>query len=118
MSRRLDHRELVAVNAELRAELKRLGRELERLRVENAVLHEAAEPLIHQAAAHERFVFIHRLRGRFTVKGLCRILVTDRSNYYVWTRAQVRRDARARDEQTLTELITEVHTAAGAESRG
>jgi hypothetical protein len=74
MSRRLDRRELVAVNAELRAELLRLRRELDRLRVENEVLNEAAAALIHQAPAHERFVFIHRLRSRFTVKRLCRIL--------------------------------------------
>lgn len=111
MSRRLDHRELVAVNAELRVELRRLGRELERLRVENAVLHEAAEPLIHQAAAQERFAFVHRLRGRFTVKRLCRILVTDRSNYYLWARAQGRREEREREERELVDLIMEIHTA-------
>jgi hypothetical protein len=64
-----------------------LRRELARLRVENEVLHEAAEPFMHQAAAHERFAFIHRLRDRFTAKRLCRILVTDRSNYYLWARA-------------------------------
>jgi len=49
------------VNAELRAELRRLRCELERLRVENEVLHEAARPLVHQAPAHERFAFILRL---------------------------------------------------------
>jgi hypothetical protein len=59
--------------------------------VENEVLHEAAEPLIHQAPARERFAFMHRLRGQFTVKRQCRIPVTDRSNYYLWTRAQTRR---------------------------
>lgn len=79
--------------------------------MENEVLQEAARPLLHQAPAHERFAFIHRLRGRFTVKHLCRILITDRSNYYLWTRAQARRDARERDEHMLTELIVEVHTA-------
>jgi hypothetical protein len=46
VSRRVDHRELVAVNAELRAELWWLRREVELLPVENEVLHEAAEPLI------------------------------------------------------------------------
>jgi transposase InsO family protein len=111
MPRRVDHCELAAVNAELRAELRRLHRELERLRVENEVLREAAEPLIHGAVAHERFAFIHRLRNRFTVKRLCRILVTDRSNYYLWTRAQARRDEREREEKELVELIVEVHTA-------
>lgn len=111
MSCRRDHRELVAVNAGLRAELRQVRRELERLRVENEVLHEAAEPLIHGAPARERFAFIHRLRGRFTVKRLCRILVTDRSSYYLWTRAQVRRDEREREEKNLVELIVEVHTA-------
>jgi hypothetical protein len=64
MSRASDHRELVAANADLRTELRRLRREFARLRVENEVLHEAARPLIHLAPAHERFVFIHRLRGR------------------------------------------------------
>ena len=111
MSRRIDRRELMVVNAELRAENRRLRREVERLRVENEVLHEAAEPLIYQGAAHERFAFVHRLRSRFTVKRLCRILVIDRSNYYLWTRAQARRDERAREERVLAELIVEVHTA-------
>jgi putative transposase len=111
MSRRLDHRELVAANADLRAEVRQLRRDLERLRVENEVLHEAAEPLIHQAPAHERFAFIHRIRHRFTVKSLCRILVTDRSNYYLWTRAEARRIARTEEEQELLELIVEIHVA-------
>ena len=78
VSRRLDRHDLLSVNAELRGELLRLRRELERLRVENEVLQEAAEPLIHRAPAHERFAFIHRLRGRFTVKRLCRILAVSR----------------------------------------
>jgi hypothetical protein len=109
MPRRSDYRELVAANAELRAELRRLRREPERLRVENRVRHEAAQPLIHQAPAHERFAFIHRLRGRFTVKRRCRILVTDRSNYCLWARAPARRDTREREEQELIELIVEIH---------
>jgi hypothetical protein len=92
--RRIDRRELVTVNAELRAEMRRLRRELEWLRIENEVLHEAAAPLIHQAPARERFAFIHRLRDRFMVKRLCRILVTDRCNYYLWTRAEARRTLR------------------------
>jgi transposase InsO family protein len=111
MSRRRDHRELLAVNAELRADLRRLQRELERLRVANEVLHEAAEPLIHGVPAHERFAFIHRLRARVTAKRLCRILVTDRSNYYLWTMAEARRGARAREEQELLKLVVEIHTA-------
>jgi hypothetical protein len=57
VSRRLDRHELLAVTAELRAELLRLCRELDRLRVENEVLQETAEPLIHLARAHERFAF-------------------------------------------------------------
>lgn len=111
MPRRADHRDLKTVNAELRDEVRQLHRQLERLRVENDVLREAAEPLIHQAPAHERFAFIHRLRDRFTIKRLCRILVTDRSNYYLWTRAEQRRDHREREERKLAELILEIHTA-------
>jgi hypothetical protein len=111
MSRQSDHRELVAVNVELRAEVRRLRPELERLRVENEVLHEAAGQLILQAPAQERFAFTHRLRSRFAVKRLCRILVTDRSNYYLWTRAQARRDEREREEQELIELVVQIHTA-------
>jgi putative transposase len=108
---RSDHRGVAAANAELQAELRQLRREVERLRLENEVLREAAEPLIHHAAAHERFAFTHRLRDRFTLKRLCQILVTDRSNYYLWTRAQARRDEHNRQEQQPTELITEIHTA-------
>ena len=79
--------------------------------MENEVLQEAAERLIHEAPAHERFAFIRGLRDRFTVKSLCRILVTDRSNYYLWSRGQARRDQRERDERGLVELIMEIHTA-------
>jgi putative transposase len=71
----------------------------------------AADPLIHGAPAHDRFVFSHCLRSRFTVKRLCRILVTDRSNCYLWTRAQVRRDEREREEKECVELIVEIRTA-------
>jgi hypothetical protein len=53
----------------------------------------------------QRFAFNHRLRGRFTVERLCRILVTDRSNYYLWIRAQVRRDEREREEKEFVKLM-------------
>jgi transposase InsO family protein len=118
MSERIAHCECRAVNAELQVELRRSRRELERLRVENEILREAAEPLIHRAAARERFAFIQRLRDRFAVKRLCRILVTDRGSFYTWARAQDRRAERAYDEQELAVLILEIHTthpAYGAE---
>lgn len=56
-------------------------------------------------------MFVRRLRERFSVKRLCRILVTDRSNYYAWVRAQENRDERERDESKLTDLILGIHTA-------
>jgi len=59
--------------------------------VENEVLRAAAETLIHHAPARERFAFVHRLRGQFGVRRLCRILVTDHSNYHAWVRANARR---------------------------
>jgi transposase InsO family protein len=37
--------------------------------------------------------------------------VTDRSNYYLWTRAEARRQAHVAEERELLELIVEVHTA-------
>ncbi len=111
MRRRPDHHELAAANARLRNELKQHRCELERLREENEILRQAAEPLIHRAPARERFAFIHRLRGKFSIKRMCRILVTDRSNFYAWVRAQALRDQREHDEQELIELITEIHTA-------
>jgi putative transposase len=37
--------------------------------------------------------------------------MTDRSNYYLWTRAQERRDERERKEREFAELIREIHTA-------
>lgn len=111
MSHRSDFQELAAANAQLRAELRQHRRELEQLREENEILREAAEPLIHCAPARERFMFICSLRERFSVKRLCRILVTDRSNYYAWVRAQEYRDERERDEHRFIELILEIHTA-------
>jgi transposase InsO family protein len=86
-------------------------RELERVREENEILRAAAGPLIHDAPARERFAFIHLQRGTFSIKRLCRVLVTDRSNFYAWVRAEAGRDQREHDEQKLTELITEIHTA-------
>lgn len=111
VSRRSDVQELAAANAQLRAELRQRRRELERLREENEILREAAEPFIRRVPARERFMVICSLRERFNVKRLCRILVTDRSNYYAWVRALEYRDERERDEHRFTELILEIHTA-------
>jgi len=95
MYRRSDHRESVSPDIELdievahlRAQLRRVERENRNLRGENEVLREAADPLIHQAPARERFAFIYARRDRFSVKLLCRILVTDRGSYYAWVRAR------------------------------
>ena len=102
----------------MRAELREHRREIQRLRVENEILREAAEPLVHHAPARERFAFAHRLRTRFGVRRLCRIPVTDHSNYHPWVRAQARRNERAVDDQELVARITEIHTthpAYGAE---
>jgi len=49
----------------LREELRRCTREVRNLRGENEILREAAEPLIHDAPARERFAFIDERRGRF-----------------------------------------------------
>ncbi len=67
--------------------------------------------MIHRAAARERFSFIDRLRDRFSVKRLCRILITDRGSSYRWVRARARRRERAYDAQQLTVRIMEIHTA-------
>jgi len=106
-----DHRDLTASIDYLCVELREQWRGIQRLRVETEVLREAAEPLIHQAPARERFAFVHRLRGRFGVRWLCRILVTDHSNYHAWVRAEVRRAARKSDVQGLIVRIVEIHTA-------
>jgi hypothetical protein len=75
MCRRSDHRELatadvelVAVVAQVRAQLHRVERENRSLHCENEALREAADSLIHQAPARERFAFIHARRDRFSVK--------------------------------------------------
>lgn len=111
MPRRLSRRDLVHALAQARDDLRRSKREIQGSRRENEILREAAEPLIHQAAARDRFAFIHARRARFGVKRLRRALVTDSSNYFNWVRALSKRRAREHDEQRLAELITEVHTA-------
>jgi putative transposase len=111
MPRRLSRRDLAAALAQTRDELRRSKRELQKLHCENEILREAAEPLIHHAAARERFAFIHARRDRFGVKRLCRALVADSSNYFAWVRAQAKRRVREHDEQWIAELITEVHAA-------
>jgi len=75
------------------------------------LLREAAQPLIHQAAARDRFAFIHARREKFSIRLLCRVLVTDRCNYHGWVRAQTRHRERKYDDRRLTALIIEMHTA-------
>jgi len=104
-------RDLASAVAELREELRRSKRELRDLRRENEVLREAAEPLIHCAPARERFAFIHARREKFSIRLLCRVLITDRCNYHGWVRAKARRREREYDDRRLTEIIIEVHTA-------
>jgi transposase InsO family protein len=67
--------------------------------------------LIHHGPARERFVFVDRLRGRFGVRRLCRVLVADHSDYHVWVRANARRDERRLDDRGLVAWIVEIHTA-------
>ena len=111
MSRRPSIDVLASVVAELREELRRSRRDNLKLRVENEVLREAAEPLIHNAAAREWFAFIHARRKRFSIRLLCRALVTDRSNYHGWVRAEAMRHERACDERRLAQLTFKVHAA-------
>jgi putative transposase len=111
MPRRLRNHELQSVIALLRAELRHGRREIERLRMEIEILRDAAEPLIHQAPARERFAFIHARRERYSVNRLCQVLVTDRCNYHAWIKAQARRDVRGHDDRQLARLIGEIHTA-------
>jgi hypothetical protein len=73
-------RDLAAALARTREELLRSRRGIRYLCLENEVLREAAEPLIHQAAAWERFAFVHARRSRFSLNLLCRVLVVDRGN--------------------------------------
>lgn len=111
MPRRLSRRDLAAANSVLREELRRCKRELRNCQVQSEILREAAHPLIHQAEASERFAFIHARRGRFSVKLMCRILVTDGGNYRTWARNQDKRRDREYDDRQLAVLIFEVHTA-------
>jgi transposase InsO family protein len=110
-ARRRDHRDLTVTIGHLHTELREQRREIQRLRVENEVLRGAAEPLIHHAPARDRFAFIRRLRARFGIRQLCRILVTDHSNYHAWVRAKTRRHERKLDEHGLLAWIVEIHTA-------
>ena len=111
VSRRSGYSELTAADAQLRAEIRRLRSELEQVRADHEILREAAAALIHLAPAHERFAFIHAHRERFNVRRLCRVLITDRSNFRTWVHAQVAREERARQEDELLARIREVHTA-------
>ena len=64
-----------------------------------------------QRYRYSRFRPVHARRERFSIRLLCRVLITDRCNYHGWVRAEVKRCERAYDDQQLTELIVEVHTA-------
>jgi transposase InsO family protein len=104
-------RDLAAENAELRGALRRVHRELERVQGEHEILSEAAAGLIHAAPARDRFAFIHELRERFSIRRLCRVLVTDRRNYRLWARSQEAHAERKTMERELLQRITEIHTA-------
>ena len=110
-ARRREHRDQTVTIGYLHLELRAQRREIQRLREENEVLREVAEALIHHAPAGERFAFVYRLRARFGIRRLCRILVTDHSNYHAWVRANARRDERKLDDQELIVWIVEIHTA-------
>ena len=103
--------DLAASIGHLRAELREQRREIQRLRVETEILREAAGALIHHARSRERFAFVHRLRDRFGIRRLCRILVTDHSYYHAWVRAKGRRDERTIDDRELLAWIVEIHAA-------
>jgi len=109
MPRRPSRDDLAVALARAREELRRSRRENRNLRRENQVLRGAAEPLIHDAPARERFTFIHERRDRFSAKLLCRVLVTDGANYRAWVRSLRKRSDRQHDERRLTALIFEVH---------
>jgi hypothetical protein len=111
MPRRPTRDDLSVALTQAREELRRSRRENRMLRSENQVLREAAEPLIHCVLSGERFAFIHQRRGRFSVKLLCRVLVTDGANYRAWVRGLAKRRHRQHDERRLTALVLEVHTA-------
>jgi len=111
MARRPGHQELVTTEAQLHVQLRRLRSELEQVRTDHEILREAAAPLIHLAPARERFAFIHAQRDRSSVRRLCRVLITDRSNYRAWVHAQATREERASQEADLLARIREVHTA-------
>ena len=107
---RPSRRELEAVIAHMHSEARRHRREIQHLRVENEILREAAQPLIHHAPARERFAFIERLRDRFSVKRLCRVTVTDEAASTAGFAPKFAGTS-AHDEQELTVRIMEIHTA-------
>ena len=96
---RSSHRDLAAVVAKLGEELRRCQREKEKLRRENEILREGAEPLIRTR------------RARFGVKLMCTVLVADGANYRAWVRGRHKRRDREHDERRLLRLIVEVRTA-------
>jgi transposase InsO family protein len=108
---RVSRRDLEDTIVQLRGKLTSQRHEVQQLRSENEILREAAEPLIHHAPGRERFAFIHARRGRFSVKRMCRILVTDSGSYHGWVRARARRTERELSDQDLIERIIEVHSA-------
>ena len=94
----------------MRDELRQQRRAVKRLRVENEILREAAEPLIHHAPARERFAFVHARRGRFSSYRMCQVLATDSCNYHGWASAKARRTERDLDDRKLTQRIFEIPT--------
>ncbi|MFE6946695.1 IS3 family transposase [Streptomyces chartreusis] len=101
--------ELEAEIAALRAELKTVRKENQRLATERDILRKATKGFRTRDDLVNRCQFIEDHHRAWGVKRLCAVLEVARSSFYKWRAGRVARAARERADAALAERIRAVH---------
>ncbi|MDN3265936.1 IS3 family transposase [Streptomyces sp. CSDS2] len=101
--------ELEAEIAALRAELKTVRKENQKLATERDILRKATKFFRHRDELVNRFKFIEDHHRAWGVKRLCHVLEVARSSFYKWRAGRQARAARERADAALAERIRAVH---------
>ncbi|MER6169633.1 IS3 family transposase [Streptomyces violaceorubidus] len=102
--------ELEAEIAALRAELKTVRKENQKLATERDILRKATKFFAPRDDLVNRCQFIEDHHRAWGVKRLCQVLEVARSTFYKWRAGRAARAARERSDAALAERIRAVHT--------
>ncbi|MDN6368032.1 IS3 family transposase, partial [Corynebacterium sp.] len=91
--------------------IRRLERDIVRLREERDILRRAAKYFAGRDDLVSRFQFVDDTRTDYSVKRLCEILKLNRSSFYKWKETTAQRQSRLVDDAALAARITAVFDA-------